>query len=1680
MAVGFTYPEDCVVNTGKFNMSFDPGAESFDWHLMGGSASGPDINSIWASGTTALNGDPAGAWYFGDFGGVEVSAGDWFYVDVQYRNGMTYGSDCYMCGGDASQIDPYSWYTIDGGNSWVSIATLTDIMFRALISTEDGRSISLDPVPSTPSPSATVGTVADMPGMPDEMLAKVTSVPYAEPQVISHLTRDLQGYNVYRDGEVIDFVESPGYDDLNLDDGTYVYRVTAMYDGGESEPTDEVEVDIFYVPVDVVIIDLDPTSTGQALKNALNNVYSGGVEIAYSLDEYSLPGMDAVFVLLGIFSNNTVIPVGSETPLTEYLDSGGNLYMEGSDMWYYDPQFQGAYDFGPLFGINAVADGSGDLSQVTGYDFLEGMSWNYSGENNWIDQLSPVGNAVTIFRNDQVGYDCGIANDAGNYRTVGTSFEITGLGGNNNLEDAVLGIVDFFGIGTPPGIVSGNVTLDGGSGDVTDALVTVGNRTDNPNSSGDYSIQIQEGVYDASAALFGYYTDAVEDVEVISEQTTTVDFTLSAMPTVSVYGQVVEFGTMTPLQGAVVELTGYADYSGTTNASGNFEIPGVYADNTYSVEILYGILAPYNGMIDVGTEDYDMGVIELSEIVYPPSNLTAEVLDYNDVHLAWNSPTALEEMELSYDDGVLANAFYFYDTYDNGFAHGTRFDVEGNYNIVAVSGKILSEGDQYWPWPNGTHGPVRVMVFDDQGGQPGNMLADEEAVAEDGWATIDVGVSGLSGPFYVIVSHSDDWSAGGDPEGYGIDGGVDYPNQMYTMQDGAWSSGDVLGYGGDYMNRALIEGPPGMQLLQYFSDGTTSGSVMDVEGITCSSLGAYLEDAGIEGQEFSTPSSSPYPDMNTDTDIERDLSGYNVYRDNDMIAETWEDTTYVDNNVPNGAYTYSVRAVYSSGISDAIYTDVIVDAPLIPDFAGDPTEGSAPLVVQFTDESTVFDAPLVAWYWDFGDGSTSNDQNPVHIYNDPGSYTVILMVLDLSGISATERKQDYINVLYEPGPGEFAVTFLATGGPTQITYDMTVGFMAGATDGYDEGIDQYAPPAPPPPSFDAALGWGGDRYYVQILDIDIGNETVFDVLLQYAEDNLITLSWDNTGWSNLGTFFLTDAFDGALGINIDMTQENSLTLDNPAFNMLKLKVTPSEGDVVPETPEGFEYTATPASGVFQGQALIDGVPATGDDWVAAYDGDGNCAGSQQLIMNGGNAYINLTIYGDDTTTPDIDEGMNEGENFGLVLFDASENAFLGYGSPFDGWYDNNGAPMDGYDDPSVLHDFLTMASHDMGFMNNWNLVCVNVMMEDTSPEVVFEELISGDNLVYVTGFGNGGATFFDPYGPGFLNTLTSIDPGFGYWVKVVEADNTVVYGVPMPGNYAFDLMANWNLSAYWLDNSQAPEVAFAELIANDNLVYATGFGPGGATFFDPDGLPFLNTLTSLDNGYGYWIKVNEAVDGFQYPPAMAGMAKAVVPEVNPDIHRTNKFMFVNGTVTFDHVDFVIGDKVSVLTEGGLLVGEMELLEDGYLMTGAVYGDDITTAIIDGAIDGERLTFAYGEYVSDPVDIRFAGDMEPRHLSLKIRHIPEEYSLAQNYPNPFNPVTTINYNLPDEAQVTIVVYDLMGRIVNTLVNNKHTTAGYKSVVWNATDNRGTPVSAGLYFYQIHAGDFSQVRKMVLLK
>ena len=98
---------------------------------------------------------------------------------------------------------------------------------------------------------------------------------------------------------------------------------------------------------------------------------------------------------------------------------------------------------------------------------------------------------------------------------------------------------------------------------------------------------------------------------------------------------------------------------------------------------------------------------------------------------------------------------------------------------------------------------------------------------------------------------------------------------------------------------------------------------------------------------------------------------------------------------------------------------------------------------------------------------------------------------------------------------------------------------------------------------------------------------------------------------------------------------------------------------------------------------------------------------------------------------------------------------------------------------------------------------------------------------------------------------------------------------------------------------------------------------------------------------------------------------------------------------------------------------------------------------------------------------------------KILRLPHSFSLHQNFPNPFNPITTLRYDLPSDAYVSLTIFDMLGREITQLVNTTH-DAGFKSVQWDGADSMGKPVSAGVYLYQINAGEFVQTKKMVLLK
>ena len=137
---------------------------------------------------------------------------------------------------------------------------------------------------------------------------------------------------------------------------------------------------------------------------------------------------------------------------------------------------------------------------------------------------------------------------------------------------------------------------------------------------------------------------------------------------------------------------------------------------------------------------------------------------------------------------------------------------------------------------------------------------------------------------------------------------------------------------------------------------------------------------------------------------------------------------------------------------------------------------------------------------------------------------------------------------------------------------------------------------------------------------------------------------------------------------------------------------------------------------------------------------------------------------------------------------------------------------------------------------------------------------------------------------------------------------------------------------------------------------------------------------------------------------------------------------------------------------------------------------------EGEIIQFYYTYSYNGLESNTADNPHTyeiGSCNSGQLTNEEDLVPVIYSLYQNHPNPFNPVTTLRYDLPENSFVNINIYDLMGRNIRSLVKSQQ-TAGYRSIQWNATNNLGEPVSAGMYIYMIQAGEFRQARKMVLLK
>ena len=202
----------------------------------------------------------------------------------------------------------------------------------------------------------------------------------------------------------------------------------------------------------------------------------------------------------------------------------------------------------------------------------------------------------------------------------------------------------------------------------------------------------------------------------------------------------------------------------------------------------------------------------------------------------------------------------------------------------------------------------------------------------------------------------------------------------------------------------------------------------------------------------------------------------------------------------------------------------------------------------------------------------------------------------------------------------------------------------------------------------------------------------------------------------------------------------------------------------------------------------------------------------------------------------------------------------------------------------------------------------------------------------------------------------------------------------------------------------------------------------------------------------------------------------------------------------------IGDEIAVLTPDSLCVGA-HIYDGNNTFSFAAWRDDPTTEEIDGWQIGEEMIFAYWdaseeqEYFIElpgygiasippecddpyiPANAGFGmGFATRRNLEFKIENIaviPELYALKQNYPNPFNFTTVIEYSLPENSEVKITIYNMIGQEIAVVLDGLE-SAGFQKVIWEGKNNAGVSLVSGLYFIKMEAEGLNSGEKYSSIK
>ena len=297
-----------------------------------------------------------------------------------------------------------------------------------------------------------------------------------------------------------------------------------------------------------------------------------------------------------------------------------------------------------------------------------------------------------------------------------------------------------------------------------------------------------------------------------------------------------------------------------------------------------------------------------------------------------------------------------------------------------------------------------------------------------------------------------------------------------------------------------------------------------------------------------------------------------------------------------------------------------------------------------------------------------------------------------------------------------------------------------------------------------------------------------------------------------------------------------------------------------------------------------------------------------------------------------------------------------------------------------------------------------------------------------------------------------------------------------------------NLTSLDLSSNQfsgeIPIELFGLINLEGEIEYITGPGGGGSIFHQ--GLNLSNNMLtgSISEGLGDLINLKSLDLSFNQ----------LEGDLPLELYNLDSLRSLNlsNNLFIGEISEEIGSLLKL--EGVTTYGHMSITQyDALNLSNNFFDGFIPSEICDLPLDWENsymdqnqgFSITYNQFCPPFPSclVSFAGIQDTSNCTQMYSQnnldMPMNYSLFQNHPNPFNPETSFSYDLPKDSHVSIIIYDMLGNVVYNLVNTNE-SPGYKSIQWNATNNQGEPVSAGVYLYKIQAGNFVDTKKMILLK